>query len=391
MPSFAIFPFIGPRTGLSMTDRHEIWISRDDGTRLSIVDNVVSFRWNKVANGVGRCSIVLEEDFDRTLIAVDRKIEIWRAPIGGELRLENAYLIRRIGTQTNIRPLTRIVLHGVDGNDLLRRRIIAFAAGSSESKKTDNIDDMMKAIVRENLGSLAGNDPDGNSRSFDASFFSVDPDFGLGPSITKSFAYRKVLLVLEDLSEAARIAGDQVYFAVVPHNVSEYLFRTYINQIGQDRRSPGGNDPITFSLRDGNIEIPDLEEDFDDEENYVFGGGQGEAAARNIQTAFDLARINRSIWGRREAFRDARHESTDAGVTAEAEARLSEGRPKRRFFTSLLSVQGSRYGLDWDFGDRVTVVYAEQQFDGLVWSVKGSVDDEGLETIEGRLEVEDVA
>ena len=375
-----------------MTARHEIWLTNDRGVRLVLLDNVEQFNWNRVVNGIGRCSVVLPDGFDRGLIGIDYRIEIWRAAEEGlPLALENSFMIRRPHTETNTATTTKIDLNGVGGNDLLKRRVVAWVAGSAEARKTDFIDDMMKDIVRENLGALAGNDPDGNSRSFDAAFFSVDPDTGLGPSITKSFSWRNVLDVLQDLSEAAREAGDQVYFAVEPANVTDYIFKTYINQLGQDRRFPGGFNPITFSVEDGNIEFPSLDEDYDEELNYVYGAGQGEGAGRNIQTAFDLAAMNRSIWGRREGFRDSRQEDTDAGVTAEAQAKLSEGRPKRRFSAELTSIAGSRYGLDWGFGDRVTVTYADRQFDAMIWSVSISVDEDGLETVIGRVEVEDVA
>jgi hypothetical protein len=372
--------------------KHELWLTRDNGNRIALLDSVVRFEYNKIVNGIGRCTILLPEHFDRSLLGIDYKIEIWRsAEANFPLRLENTYRIRRPIVENDLSGMKVYEIHGVDGSELLLTRIVAFAAGSGEADKTDFVDDMMKVIVRENLGAAAGLDPDGFSRSFDAAYFAVDPNFSLGPVITKSFAYRYVLTLLQDLSEVAREAGNQVYFGIFPNNVTGYIFRTFLNQVGQDRRYPGGFNPVIFSLDMGNISTPVLEDDYENEENYIYAAGQGEEAERNIQTAYDLARMTRSIWGRREGFKDSRHEELDAGVVAEAQAKLAEGRPRRRFSCALTSIEGSRYGSDWDFGDRVTVVYDDQQFDGMIWSVSASVDGEGLEKINARFEVEDVA
>ena len=375
-----------------MTTKYELWLTDDRGNRLDLLDEVESFSWTRVINDIGRCRIVLKGGFDRSLLARDNRIEVWRAPApASDLRLENIFLIRRPIIATSSVGLQRQTIFAMSPTELLSRRIVAFATGSSESSKTDLVDDMMKEIVDENLGSSAGVDDFGASRSFDASFFTIQADAGTGPSITKSFAWRNVLVVLQDLSDAAREAGTEVYFAVVPTSVTTFEFQTFIDQPGQDRRLPAGSGPILFSLGQGNIEVPVLEDDFEDEVNYVYGGGQGEAVARDIQEVRDLDRINASIWNRRESFRDSRHEATSAGVTDEAEIRLIEGRPKRRFSANLLSVEGARYGLDWDFGDRITVEYLKEQFNALIKVVSVSVDSNGLETVTGRLEVEDVA
>lgn len=374
-----------------MTTKHELWLTDDRGNRLDLLDEVESFSWTRVINDIGRCRIVLKGDFDRSLLARDNRIEVWRAPTpDSDLRLEDIYLIRRPIIATSPVGLQRQTVFAMSPTELLSRRIIAFVTGSSQSSKADLVDDMMKEIVDENLGASAGVDDFGAARSFDSSFFSIQADAGAGPSITKSFAWRNVLVVLQDLSDAAREAGTEVYFAVVPTSVTTFEFQTFIDQPGQDRRLPAGSGPILFSLDQGNIEVPILEDDFENEVNYVYGGGQGEAAARDIQEVRDLDRINASIWNRREAFRDSRHEATSAGVTDEAEVRLIEGRPRRRFSTDILSVDGARYGLDWDFGDRITVEYLREQFNALIKVVSVRVDSSGLETVTGRLEVEDV-
>lgn len=366
---------------------YELRLTNDSGDPLYILDDVIHFHWNRVINGVGRCSLTLPGSYDYASFKRDYRIELWRSPTpGSNKKLESIYLIRRPTGETLMGGLTQFVVHGVDFNELLERRIVAYNAGSSESDKTDFIDDMMKAIVRENLGALSAAD-----RDYSANGFSVQVDVSLGPSITKAFSRRNVLEILQDLSEIARTNGTEVYFQVVPTSTTTFEFQTFIGQPGVDRRYPGGESPIVFSLERSSLSQPRLEDDYEFEENYIYAGGQGQGAGRVIQTAQDDAQINQSIWNRREAFRDARNEETVAGVLAEAEARLASSRPKRRFYTTLLSVENACYGIDWNWGDRITVEYLDQRLDALIRIVNVDVDIDGKEIVEGRVEVEDVA
>jgi len=374
-------------SGRGKTMNYALWLTNDRGDRIDLLDETLRFSWNRIVNGVGRCRVALKGDYPKTNLKRDYHIEIWRSPTEkSKLRLENIFFIRRVVADTLLNGLQVLEIFGVDPNELLARRIVAYAAGSAEANKTAEIDDMMKEIVDENLGASAG-----AGRDLTGIGFSIQADATLGPSITKAFSHRNVLAVLQDLSDAARIAGDEVYFQVVATSVNTFEFQTFVNQPGQDRRHPGGSQPIIFSIGLGNLQEPSLEEDYEDEINFVYAGGQGDGAARNIQTEQDDNQINQSIWNRREYFRDARHEATDAGVTAEAQAALAQGRPKRRFSGVLSSNMGARYGIDWDWRDRVTVEYQKEQFDGLIRTVEIAVDDEGKETLGGRIEVEDVA
>jgi len=244
----------------------------------------------------------------------------------------------------------------------------------------------MKAVVRENLGALAAVD-----RDYTDNGFSVQVDVSLGPSITKAFSRRNVLDLLQDLSGIARENGTDVYFSVVPTTVNTFEFQTFIEQPGVDRRYPGGDSPYIFSTSRGNLSMPYLEDDYEDEANFIYAGGQGQGDAREIQTAQNDDSINQSIWNRREAFRDARNEDTAAGTLADAEAMLTSSRAKRRFNAMLLSGENARYGLDWNWGDRVTVEYLGERLDALIRAVNVNVDTSGLETVEGRVEVEQPA
>ena len=79
-----------------------------------------------------------------------------------------------------------------------------------------------------------------------------------------------------------------------------------------------------------------------------------------------------------------------ANETAELEAagdeELGFRRGKKRFIANLLDAPGSRYGIDWDFGDQATANYGGLQFDIEVKIVYITVTENGDEDIFGRNE-----
>jgi hypothetical protein len=359
---------------------YEIWLGTDRGVRLALLDTISSLTYLRAVNAVGQFSLTLPANYDiEALIAKDRMIEVWR---NGVLRLAGFVLKPRY--YQNIDGVDLIELSGPDSNDLLNRRIVAYAAGSAQASQTNQADDLCKQVVRENLGASAI-----AARDWTSLGFTVAADVALGPSITKGFAWKNTLATLQAIVATAWVAGTRVYFDVVPVPSSPYMgfeFRTYINQRGADRTYAGGT-PTVFGPEWGNLEAPDLTYDYSNEATYVYGGGQGEGPGREIIPVSDATRLGQSVWGRREAFADASNEASTAGVTAKANQRLREGAPMTRFTGALKDTDQTRFGLDWDFGDAVVCSYRGRQFDAIVNTVKVSLDGNGQEKIEAKAEV----
>jgi hypothetical protein len=368
---------------------HEVWLCDPYGRRLALVDNVVGFDIVRVANAISYCSVTLPGNFHEEFniaASVDWVVEFWRSPEQGGNSQEATFFVREIAYEEDQGGSDLLVLAGPDATELLDRRIVAYAAGSSQSEKTDYADDMMKDIVRENLGSAA-TDSDRDLSDFG---FTVAADTGSGPSITKGFAWQKVLKVLQDISRISEENGTRLFFSVVPVVSGpdiNFEFRTYINQPGQDRTYDSG-DPIIFSKEWGNLKDPRLHFDYLGESNYVYGGGQGEGSDRYITEQSDDVRVGSSIWNRREAFADARSEATQAAVQSRAKEVLRGGSPRVRFTGTLLDTPQARYGVDWFFGDRIVVSYRGLQFNGTVRAIRLSLGGDGKERVDAKVEVE---
>jgi hypothetical protein len=247
---------------------------------------------------------------------------------------------------------------------------------------TDQSDDMCRAIVLDNLGSDAA-----TARQISSTYLSLAAERSAGASLTKGFSRRNVLTVLQEIADVAATAGTPIYWHMVDVDQQQWEFRTYTGQPGIDHTYPAGNGPVLLGLEYGNLAEPVLDVDYTAEVTYVYAGGQGEGEARTIQTAVDVARTGRSQFGRCEAFADARNDATTAGVLAAAQQALQEGRPRLRFSAKLVESSGTRYGIHWRWGDRVTAMYAGESYNAMIRTITVTVDGNGKESIAAGLEV----
>ena len=364
----------------------EIWLDEPTGARIQLLESVISFQATKIANQPAPFSMTLPGEFDDALLRWDGVVEFWRRPANGSMRLFNTYFIRAIGRQDDPNGREVITVSGMDSIYLLSGRIVAYDAGTAQTDMTDQADDMLKAMVVDNLGADAT-----GARNIAANGIAVAGDLAAGPSITKQFSWRPLLEEMREITDKSRQAGTELYFDFVPSFGSDGLldltFTTYTGQIGMDRTADSDN-PLYFGKEWGNLSQASYVEDHTDEVNYVYAGGQGIQDKRDVQEVSDTDRIGLSIWNRREGFAYATDMTTPAAVLSRGNAYLEQYRPLRSFSGNLLDTQQSRYGIDWQFGDRVTAQYGGQEFDCMVDAVVFTVDELGQETLEARAEVE---
>jgi len=369
---------------------YEIWLTTDTGSRLCDLSEALWFNAARQVNRIGWFTLGLPTTFDYTLLKRDLIVQIWRAPAGGRLKLWRPYFIRGWRFE-HAGSRERFTIWGPDCNDLLRRRIVAHYAGETESDYTaTEADDMMKDIVTNAIADGTNPAPDAGTRVW--SDLSIAGDLTLGPQLDKGCAWKQLMTsagggVLPGIADAAREAGTEVFFDVVPDSISptsiSFQFRTYTGQPGMDVTSK-----VVFSQEDKNLLDPFLDYDYADEITYVYAGGQGELDEREIQQVYDAARYGASAWNRCEAFADARDQETANGVREAGRAKLQAGKPIIRAGGVPVDTEGTRFGQDWDFGDRVRMRYRRQEFDCIVRAVVLRMAPTGEETIDARLDYE---
>lgn len=342
----------------------QIDVVSSQGATLETLDTCGGFSLVRTLNAVG--SFTLRHGLDRSLLVPDHRFLFKR-----DKSLELVGFLRRWRLDG-----TGMTLSGPDQNVLLKRRLVAYYAGTTQAQKSAAADDLIKEIIAENLGASATD----TDRDLTAAGLTVQGDLSQGPTVDKSFAYANVLRIFQEAADVARSNDSEIYFAVVPTSDTDFQFRTWTGQWGRDRR-----ETLTLSEEMGNLTDVVVEEDYSSEVNFVYAGGQGEESARVVVEVWDPARLAYP-WGRCEAFADARQATTTGEVEDVGRAALLEGRPRLKFAATLLDCAGARYGVDWNFGERVRASAYDQEFDCLVRTVKIDVDAKGNETITARLE-----
>lgn len=366
-----------------MAAKYELWLSSDRGYRLESLNDAKSFWYAEIQNDVGAWEMVLPGDHPTAYIKPDQIVEIWRQPDGG---VATAFIgfIEYIETRTDSAGNKSRSIGGGCKNALLSWRIVAYAAGSAQAEKTDQADDMIKAVFSENY--IAATDATRN-----ISILQVQANSGDGPSITMGFSRDEVLDTLKAIADSASQEGTPVFFGLEPLVQSDgslkLELRTSIEWYANDGTVDNGGHEL--SVERGTLAEPELLMDYRAARSYVYAGGQGGETARTVKTAENTTMSGQSIWGRKEAWRDARDKSADDAVQGAADDEIEKLRPVLRLKAKVMENQiNNRFGVEWRCGSRMTAQYDGYTFDGLIKSVMVRKDENGDETISANIEAE---
>lgn len=355
-----------------MATDYSITVLTPTGIKLAEIVRFNRLEYVLTENAVGAMSLTMAEVIPFEWYQRDTVMEIWRSIDGAAPTLEGdtVWFVRRPEDVLNEQGARTRILTAYDAKDLLRRRIIAYRATTSQSQKTAPYDDMLKAIVRENLGSLATD----TLRDL-SSYLSVEPDLSLCNSHTKGFSFRNVLMVLQEIAEAS--AGDGIYlsFDISRASQGQLVFRTFTRQRGVDHRYPTSARPVLVAPETGNVATVHIIDDSTQEVNVAYGGGAGQELARSLRLATD-ARMNASPFNRIEVFMDWPN-ATDSEIDSSILALIRNGIPRKTFNGTLVDSTGIRYGLHYGWGDIVTAQFENQTFNCRVNPVNVIVDDSG--------------
>ena len=352
------------------------WYS-DAGERYDFPSMIHKMDLVRSENRVGVCSVTVPRaKLQYTDLKVDQIFEVWRTKNNTDgLQNETAYFVRDWEFYRDSEGREFVTVFGYDANYLLDGAIVGYAAASAQSQKTANADNMIKAIVSENLGADA---------VAARQKITVAGDLSAAPSITKGFSWRNVLKVCQEIAEKSTEDGTYLVFDVVRTNPATFELRTYTGQRGNDH-GRYSSDVRLVGKQYGNLEGEKLGTYHSDEVNYVYVGGEGEEDAREIVERTATARVNASAWNRREAFRDARNTKTTAGLQAEGDAVLDARSPKQVMTGRLRDTAGMRYNIEYGFGDIVSVEAFGYFVDCHVATVRQTVTPEAGEQIDVRL------
>jgi len=225
------------------------------------------------------------------------------------------------------------------------------------------------------------------TRNLAATYFTIDGDDGFGETVTKAFSRQYVYSTIQSLCNQSREAGTWITFDVVYSGSLPLVFKTYNDQRGSDITNQ-----LLLSDEAGNIANPKLEFDWTNEATVAYVAGKGENEARVIGSATNTDRLNESIWSRREFITENFQLDVIASLNSEAAAYLDKYSPKVLFTGEIVETEGTQYGINWNYGDKVRAKYLGYEFDcrvlGYTIEYKnsgGKITDRVTATIRGEL------
>lgn len=257
---------------------------------------------------------------------------------------------------------------------MLSWRIVAWRAGVTNRSTFQSVkaETAMKALVAYNAASSA-TEANGRLRSGAITGISVQADGGNGGAVSIGCSYANLL---DTLQKIAGIGGGD--FDLVKTGAQAWEFRWYTGQLGTDR-----TDDVLFALERGNMADPVYGYDRVEERTVAIAAGQGEGDDRVIvvQTGPDYAAGNDN-----EIFVDARGSTTQAGVTYNADARLSADRAREEFSFHVIQTTACAYGVHYRLGDLVQAQYGSVNVAQKVVSVAVKLGADGGEQIDVETE-----
>lgn len=374
-----------------MSSSYEAHFHNDLGQRLAILSQpIVNLDSIRMVNTVGTLTLILPYGaIPAAFIQVDFLILIWKSINGGPriLMHQTVYHMQR-WKHTDRDGDRRTTIECVDVLHLLKRRLIAYYAGSAQAQKASAAaDNLMKAFVRENLASTASDYAGSAIRGLPATSLIVDPDLSLAASVPKAAAWRVLYDVLRELADSSRTAGTWLAFDLVVEVGRGLTFRTFINQRGIDRRT--GPNAVLLSESAGTLINTELVTDFNEFATTIYAGGPGEQSDRIIATASNALLVRSSV-GRYEDFTTAYQGTSAAYVTSEAQYTLSLRRPRQTLTGDIQESPSLIYDRDISFGDYVQMEAFGATADARLDGVHTVLDESGRETITVALRSESV-
>lgn len=355
-------PPISPRhTGIAV--KYNVRLKNHNGVATAVFDNFLRLEYETRVNDVGYFSLTFynNNDVRFSQFILDAQVEIWRSVPGQGVDYYKVFegFFRKVNKTIAETGERLITFSGVSYNDLLARTIIAYKAGTIRADKDAHVETVMKEYVEENCGVTADDTVVGRLYQGYLPNFSVEPTNNGGPNWEGSRAFENLLDVLADIGQQSAVD-----FEVIGSGPAEFVFKTHINQMGEDRRSidldtrgrnPAGNLPVTFSTDFGFASDFSYVYDRMAEGNVVVVLGEGEGSTQTTITRSNEDAVIASPWNRCEVSRPGTSQEYEYQLNQLGDEVLEELKAQQFVEFTPLQQPAQMYGVHYDIGDVVTV------------------------------------
>lgn len=319
-------------------------------------------------------------------IATDWRIEVYRRTGGGNIvRVgDTQWLIKLVRYKVDEQNEASLHILAYDAMYILDRRVIAYVDKTPYTSKTMPADNMLKAFVRENLGSLAVD----YKRDL-SEWLVVEPDRNEAPEVTKDgVSFQKILPVLNDICELSNSAGTYLSYDIVyDESIGKLVFKTYTGQRGVNRGSNSTSpiylahhtDPV--NVMGSSLNYASVEIDASDEASYVYSGRQSEEVNAVFAEIENTLVTETGPFARAEDFITTGSSTEYNDVMTEAHAWLQHKYRNLILNAHVQETNDLQFGLDYGFGDVLAFRYLGTTIDIHLDEFKITIDGDGKEEL----------
>lgn len=360
-----------------------------DNNGIPHMESPISVEAARSFNTVGAATIVIPDFIDRRSLRENTRMRLWRRGLDGTTRLfgDTHWFLRTIRHSYSDQTYT---LTFADAMILLEFRLVAYTSKTPYADKTLEefglitpndtlrIDNMMRAYVRENYGSLTLDTARINTR------ITVEADRNLGPYGDQTAGWKLLSDTLSSLAKMSAEKGIDLFYDLVPQPDDSFIFKVWDKVRGQDRGSDSAS-ILTLSQELNHLTEVEEIENYEDVASYVYVLGYDSGPSQIVVEVADTVRIASNPFGRVELTEEAPDVDVERVLENIGQAALFGRRPRRTVSARAVEGTGIVYGRDYNYGDRVMILVGIRKYNAHVKTVRSRWAD-GVEDLEVRLD-----
>lgn len=348
---------------------HTVWLCNPQGYRVQLITDYVSLKYNLGIHGGGGFALELPPNFNPRYLKDYGYAEVWRKVGEQPARLEDVFVVQSIPEAQATGGTRFLTLEGPTVTDFFvlgkNSRVVDALESTTGASYTDNADDVLRKFVQDQLGIGAGNTGAAEGRDLSVyAGFTVEPERGMGPSITEHGYLRPLDEVVRSVvakSEQNSSAPVRLFPLVRPKSFNPLRFEFVVlpRYFGRYRGFAAAK-PVLLSPMLGTIGQVEQEHDRREEWTAVFVTYGSKSGTTRV---VDATRRNTAQTAYRETLFDAANSGTEPEAKAEAASKLNEGSPRALARVTLVNSAVTRFGAEYGLGDVVGILALDRRFE----------------------------
>ncbi|MCA9979197.1 MAG: hypothetical protein KDD89_00110 [Anaerolineales bacterium] len=370
-----------------MTIRYYVSVEDSSGSVVDIINQPLSIAYDL---GLSRRNVLTLQlsGYERYTLPQDSVLGLYRR----DSRISPDFVnVANFIFKTEVKALAESglktrTIYGASPEELIQKAVIAYPAGSAQTRKNGDVAQVLASFVNENSGSLALTS---NGRYVDhITPLTVPTPSAVGLNWQGSRSGKSLMDVCQDIVSYARENGLRLDFRVT-YSAGAYTLQVGI--LGTDRTATAVNpatglngagyrpiviSPLLENMRSYQDSLARM-----NEANVIIALGAGEQEDRQTAVAVNVASQSATSLAHREAIVNATNE-TASGLTAKATAELDMMVGKRNF-SAQPDYTKVRLFTDYSVGDFVTFETEDgERFNRQIMTGSVSVDLTGNDVVE---------